>query len=43
MQNPGTVENIFYDVDALSPGEMWMVGQSRNSSDFIYEARAMHC
>ena len=43
VQNPGTVENIFYDIDALSADEIWMVGESRNSSDLIYEARALHC
>jgi hypothetical protein len=26
VQNPGTVENIFYDIDALSADEIWMVG-----------------
>jgi hypothetical protein len=26
VQNPGTVENIFYDIDALSANEIWMVG-----------------
>ena len=36
-------ENIFYDIDALSAEEIWMVGESRNNSDLIYEARAMHC
>jgi hypothetical protein len=43
IQNPGTVKNIFYDIDALSADEIWMVGESRNSSDLIYEARALHC
>jgi hypothetical protein len=43
VQNPGTVENIFYDIDAVSADEIWMVGESRNSSDLIYEARALHC
>src|SRR5215208_144314 len=43
VQNPGTVENIFYDIDALSADEIWMVGESRNSSDLIHEARALHC
>jgi hypothetical protein len=43
VQNPGTVENIFFDVDALSAGEMWMVGESRDAGGGIYEARAMHC
>jgi hypothetical protein len=42
VQNPGTAENIFHDVDARSASEMWMVGSSRDGSG-IYEARAMHC
>jgi hypothetical protein len=43
VQNPGTAQNIFVDIDALSATEIWMVGESANSSDGIYAARAMHC
>jgi hypothetical protein len=43
VQNPGTLENIFHDVEALSASEMWMVGSSRDSSTPVYETRAMHC
>jgi hypothetical protein len=43
VANPGTLENIFFDVDALSAGEIWMVGESRDTSPLDYQARAMHC
>jgi hypothetical protein len=43
VASPGAVENIFYDIDALSSNEIWAVGQSRDAGGGIYEARAMHC
>ena len=44
VQNPGTLENIFHDVDALSASEMWMVGSSRDDIvSPVYETRAVHC
>ncbi len=43
VADPGTLENIFFAIDASSPENLWAVGESRDNGPTDFVARALHC